>query len=816
MYQDVITNSYKTEELFSQNKVPVFIVNNKNRITYINNAFRQLFGFKDTKILGHNVDLLDAVGENSRCLSSLFNSDINDSWSGELFLRKQNGTNVFVYISLSNINKTNEFLGFINDLSYYHNIKNEFQLNKVYLDELFSSSPEAVVLLDNQDRVTKINAEFTRMFGYTQDEACGKLINDLIVPKDFSKEAQGLSHQIINGNRISAESIRQRKDGSKINVSILGAPIKNTDGQIGVYGIYRNISARKKAEEDLRRAKESAEKAHREQRKINENLEKTMQLAKEMTIKAELASAAKSDFLANMSHEIRTPMNGIIGMTDLALNTDLTDEQREYMEIVKSSSKSLMTIINDILDYSKIEAGKMELEKIDFNLRKHLAETIKTVAVRAHQKSLELAYLVEDDVPEILEGDPSRLRQIIVNLIGNAIKFTSAGEIVLQVEKEWYKNETISLKFSVTDTGIGIPEEKQKNIFNPFTQADGSTTRKFGGTGLGLTICKQLSQLMGGEIWIESPGRLSDSEKGGPGSSFYFTAQFSVSKAQINPIPELNLDTVKDLPVLVVDDNATNRKLLNNMLTNLTMQVTESSSGPDALNVLEKAHSKNNPFKLLITDGHMPEMDGFELAEKIRSNSNFDDLTIMMLTSAGRRGDGSRCKELRISSYLMKPVASQDLISSVSLVFGLDKINDNQIPEQLITKHSLRERERQLKILLAEDNMVNQKLAIKLLENNGYIVEVANNGQEAVSMYKNGKYDLILMDIQMPVMDGYEATAAIRDIEKNNENHIPIIALTAHAMKGDREKCLEASMDGYVTKPIHVNELRKNINKFFN
>jgi two-component system, sensor histidine kinase and response regulator len=693
-------------------------------------------------------------------------------------------------------------MGVPTNINQYNSTTKEINLEAKYLDQVFENAPEAIVLLDNKDRIIRINGEFSKLFGYSTEESNGKLINDLIVPPNLKSEALSFSNFVIDGKNINVETIRQDKFGNQIHVSILGALVNIGKDKKGVYGIFRNIIERKNAEETLKKTKEDAELANKELIEMNKHLEHTALIAKEMTIQAELANAAKSEFLANMSHEIRTPMNGIIGMTDLALTTDLTSEQKEYLQIVKSSSESLLTIINAILDYSKIEAGKMELESIEFDLRKLVGDTMKQIAVHAHEKSLELAYYVDENVSDFLIGNPSRLRQIMVNLIGNAIKFTSQGEVVLKIENEQDVNGLTELKFSVADTGIGIPETKQKKIFTNFTQADGSTTRKFGGTGLGLSICKQLVNLLDGHIWMESPSKEIKSKVGGPGSTFYFTGKFKSSKRKRKSFPKSTIQALKNMPVLIVDDNETNRKFLYDLTSKLEMKPKKVKNGEEALKSVKSANNKKLPFKLMITDGNMPGMDGFLLSKKIRSNEEFNDLQIMMLTSVGKRGDGKRCKDLNIGSYLMKPVTQSELLDSLSLMLG--KENKKVKSKELVTRHTLRENFPPLKILLAEDNIINQKLVLRLLENDGHEIKIANNGIEVLSFFKIDSYDAILMDIQMPEMDGFETTIAIRKKDKK----IPIIALTAHAMKGDREKCLMAGMNGYLSKPINAEELK--------
>jgi PAS domain S-box-containing protein len=643
-------------------------------------------------------------------------------------------------------------------------------LERDLLKSLMDSIPDAVYFKDDQSRFLRISRAQADQFGLASpEEAIGKSDADIFTAEHAEKALQDERRIMETGEPLVAQVEKETwADRPDTWVSTTKMPLRDKNGFIvGTFGISRDVTELKRMQDELTRARDAAE----------------------------LANRAKGEFLANMSHEIRTPMNGIIGMTELLLNTDLAPEQREYLLMVQSSADALLALLNDILDFSKIEAGKLELDEVEFPLRDTLGATLHSLAARAAQKGLELAVHIVAEAPDDLVGDPSRLRQIVVNLVGNAIKFTERGEVVVRVSPERLDDAQAVLHFAVRDTGIGIPPEQQQRVFAAFTQGDASTTRQYGGTGLGLAISSQLVSLMKGRIWLES--------EQGIGSTFHFTAEFGrVAGAQRRE--PLQLATLFELPVLVVDDNHTNRVICAEMLASWGMKPTVVASGAAALDELSRAAAAGQPFKLALVDVMMPQMNGFELVRKLRERRDAESLVIIMLTSADQPGSAAQAKELGVARCITKPVTQSILFNAIAAAMGAALGESASAPTLTAGRGDDFKPRR---ILLAEDGVVNRKVAMNLLAQRGHHVTAVENGRLAVDVFAQDKYDVVLMDVQMPVLDGFAATAAIRQAEAAWQGHVPIIAMTAHAMKGDRQRCLDAGMDDYVSKPFRPQEL---------
>jgi PAS domain S-box-containing protein len=643
------------------------------------------------------------------------------------------------------------------------------------LEAMISGMQEGVAFADAEGRVVEVNDFLCRIAGKRRDDLVGSTLEELHPPEILARIAPWLAR--FRAEPDTPPLVLQRPLGGA-EVILRVQPICRAGAYDGVLLNVIDVS-------ELVASRRNVEEAYR-------SLEEAIARANRLALEAELANQAKSEFLANMSHEIRTPMNGVLGMIGLLLDTPLEDEQREFAETVKSSAESLLSLINDILDFSKIEAGKLDLETLDFGLHGSLEELIDLVGLRAQEKGLELVCLVEPQVPERLRGDPGRLRQVLLNLIGNAVKFTREGEVNLRVSVEDDDADQATLRFEVSDTGIGIPEEVVGRLFLPFTQADASTTRRFGGTGLGLTISKRLVELMGGQIGVKSQVNR--------GSTFWFTTRFA---KQTSVAPQLELGAVRGRRVLVVDDNRTSRRLFEILLERWGCPHAESATAAEALAMMRTAVSRGEPYDVALLDLDMPDMDGESLGQAIRADSALAKTSLVMLTSVGRRGDAARLQEAGFAAYLTKPVKSSQLHDCLASVLG----RGEREARPIITRHSLADA-RRARILLAEDNATNQKVALRMLEKLGLRADAVANGYEAIRALETIEYDLVLMDCQMPELDGFEAARWIRDpLSRVLDHQIPVIAMTANVMKGDRDLCLEAGMNDYVPKPVDPKQL---------
>jgi PAS domain S-box-containing protein len=669
------------------------------------------------------------------------------------------------------------------------------------LDRFFSLSLDMLCVVGVDGYFKRVNPAWARILGYTEAELLSRPYIELVHPDDRAATRIQAGRAASGHEIVYFENRYVHKDGTIRWLLWTSTPFPQ---QQIVYSAARDITERKAAEETM---SSYARELERSQLALEDQTARLEQLVKELEIakaRAEEAVETKSAFLANMSHEIRTPLNGILGMTTLALQTKLSAEQHEYLDTVKSSADSLLGIVNDILDFSRIEARRLELEHVEFDLREVVGDAAKVLALRAGEKGLELACHIAADAPNVVLGDPGRLRQVLLNVLGNAVKFTDAGEVVLHVDVESATPARATLRFAVTDTGIGIPADKQRAIFQAFTQADSSTTRRFGGTGLGLAIALRLVELMGGRLWVES--------EVGRGSTFWFTGTFDrPPSASLEPLVPKTA-ALDGLRVLVVDDNATNRRILEEMLASWHMKPTTVADAESALAALKRAVKQDEPFDVIIADRQMPVVDGYMLARRVRQDRQFARTPIVMLTSVGHGGESAR-RSAGVDAYLTKPVKHSDLLDALAMLFRVSTRRPREDRAAAPAAHPAK----RLRILVAEDNLVNRKLVTKLLQKRGHYVDAVEHGRAALDLIESAApahFDVVLMDLQMPEMSGFEATAAIRARERRGSGHVPIIALTAHAMAGDRERCLEAGMDGYLSKPIEVNDLIATVERF--
>jgi PAS domain S-box-containing protein len=753
--------------------VMVIALNVEGLVVLINKKGCELLGYQEQEILNKNwfdVCVRQEIREETKGVFKKLLSGVRDAaeyYEHPVLTKNGEERTVAFHYSLIK-DQTSSITGVLfsgEDITERKHAMESLKLANEFQRRLLSTAATAIVVMEPDRVVTSVNDEFCLITGFSREEVVGHPCDIFAIEECKSKCSLYSTERI--GPIFRQNSRIKTKSGQLLSI------LKNADLMVDESGrviggiesfidVTELISAREKA------------------------------LA---------ANVAKSAFLANMSHEIRTPMNGIIGMTELALNTSLTDEQREYLDLVMSSADSLLGIINDILDFSKVEAGKIDLEFLDFNLREYLEDLARTLSVQAKDKDVEVACHILPEVPELVVGDYERLGQIVINIMSNGIKFTPSGEVVLRVENQSIHDDEVVLHFSISDSGIGIPHERLDNIFDPFEQVDATTTRKFGGSGLGLAIASRLVEMMGGKIWVES--------ELGKGSVFHFSARFGVQeKPETRPVP-LEVTSLKNIRVLAVDDNATNRSILMDTLLSWDMRPTIVEGASEALEVLDQSESEDLVFSLFLLDVQMPGMDGVELASEIKGNPKISSVPIIMLTSAGKPDNMKKLRNIGVSEYLVKPIKQSQLFDKLVSVLSSKTVDERP---SIVPPHDLIPKNRRcLKILLAEDNPTNQMLAIRLLGKAGHSVTLAKTGKEAVNAMKLEKFDLVLMDVQMPEMDGFEATAEIRMNEQLSGFHTPVVAMTAHALKGYRERCLEAGMDGYLSKPIRPRELLEAI-----
>jgi PAS domain S-box-containing protein len=800
----------------------ILAIDEAGNIRSTNDAVIRLFGHRREELLGQHISLLLPELTRSMAVPTPAGWGVRTALGRRQILgRRKDGSLVHLELTVGarHLAVGRTFTIIVRDQTELHRAEEELQHERNLLHCLMDSVPDRIYFKDLDSRFTRINQALAQVFGLGDPgQAVGRSDFDFFT-EEHARAARRDEQEVIQTGWpvLGKEEKEVWPDGRVSWVLTTKLPLFDHAGAVvGTFGISHDITERKKSEEELRQAMEAAR----------------------------AASEAKSEFLARMSHEIRTPMNGIIGMTGLALTTPLTQEQREYLQMAKSSADALLGLLNDILDFSRIEARKLELDSIEFGLRDLVGDALRTLAVRAQEKGLELACRIQPGLPDQLIGDPGRLRQVVLNLVGNAIKFTDQGEVVVAAslaegealpqrddsrkapsedpkpgrEGEASRSSAeeidfspapdhppssitlrrkaekfVCLHFAVRDTGMGISREKQALIFDAFTQADSSTTRKHGGTGLGLTISSHLVELMGGRIWLDSePGR---------GSTFQFTARLGLAVGTVEAVsPPAQLAGVR---VLIVDDNATQRGILSEVLQGWEMRPTAVEGEAPALAEMRRGAADGEPYPLVLLDAHLPGTDGFELARQLETNPGLSRATLVLLTSAGRPGDISRCEELGIATYMLKPIKQSELMTT--LLQALDRASRRPDPPSSLLGPP--PQGRPLRVLLVEDNVINQKLGLRLLEKQGHTVVVAGNGREGLEQLEKQPFDLVLMDVQMPELDGLEATRLLRHREQGTSRHVPVLAMTAYAMKGDREKCLEAGMDGYLTKPIQPQEL---------
>jgi len=750
----------------------VLVIDNQGLVCDLNPAMERMVGASADRLVGHcAAEILTPAPELAATLKARKTGQHHIIWNTGKALRRYDAeiTSILGYnqtsrgylVVLHDVTKREELVDHLKET------QTRLQQSEQRYRDLVEQQGEGIITGDPNEVLTFANPAAERIFGVGPGELVGRSLNDFLSPKG-REQIRAETKKRAAGKESSYELEITRPDGQRRAVLVTATPYYDDEGRfMGTRAIFRDITARKRMEQELERARAAAEEANR----------------------------AKSEFLASMSHEIRTPMNGVLGMIELALGTDLTDEQREYLNMAHDSAISLLGLINDILDFSKIEAGRLELEQVDFRLDQLVSNTLKPLALRAAAKGIDLACEMSNDTPADVRGDPARLRQVLINLVSNAIKFTEQGEIVVSLAPKSVNEDQVVLRFSISDTGIGIPKDKQEAIFDAFVQADSSTTRRYGGSGLGLPICKRLVEAMGGQLTVES--------EPGHGSIFSFTCRLGHAQQALDsetPHIEPAPIALRGLRALVVDDHATNRRILTDRLESWGMLVITAEDGPAALEALQEAEEADAPFGLIVVDTVMPSMDGYALTRVIRQREAWRNTPLLMVSSDP---NAAACREAGITHCLRKPPTNSELFDALMDVLAVGQ-RATKVTEPAEAAETASHK---LSVLLAEDNLVNQRVAATMLRHRGHTVEIVSSGAEAVDRALADKYDVILMDVEMPEMDGLEATRRIRAAEAEAGHHVPIVAMTAHAMQGDRERCLAAGMDAYLAKPIRQEEL---------
>ncbi len=770
----------------------IVVINERGIIESVNPAVTRIFGYRPEQLLGQNVKMLMPDPYHSEhdqyLLNYLSTGQKKVIGVGREVLGLRSDNTIFpleLAVSEMLVDGTRKFTGIVRDVTARKQAEAQFQ-------QVVESAPNGMLMINPQGTITMVNKQVEAMFGYTRDEMLGQPV-EMLIPERFRPDHPthrtgyfaAPTSRVMGAGR---ELFGLHKNGTEFPVELGLNPIDTPTGKLALASIV-DITLRKRADTALSQASQDLEWKNWE---LSEARDQAVQ-----------AAQVKTDFLATMSHEIRTPMNGVIGMTTLLLDTELNLEQRGYLETLKHSGESLLRIINDILDYSKIEAGKFSIEQIPFDLRMTIEDTLDLLAPTAQARQLELVGLIDAQTPRTVLGDPGRIRQIVTNLVGNAIKFTEKGEVLVQVLRSEELSGSVTLRFEIIDTGIGLTPEAQAKMFQAFTQADSSTARKYGGTGLGLSICKRLVELMGGSIELQSmPGM---------GTCISFTVKLATLKEGEAPVaPPLSVKTLSGYRVCLVDDNATNRSLLQYHVSAWNMQHKSAVDGPSALALIQRAAEEGTPFDIAIVDVHMPEMSGLELCRLIKDDPAISKTHVILLTASGQRGDSILAKEVGAAAYLTKPIRERHLADCLRLALGREGGEEDKEP--LITRHTLSEATAHTiqRVLVVDDNPINQRVAVKMLEKLGCRVDLAGTGMEALAAICRHPYPLVFMDCQMPELDGFETTRLIRSQEPPGA-HLPIIAMTANAMAGDREACLSAGMDDFISKPIIVEELRAKV-----